>query len=77
MVVAGYGTKFPGVAVSGSHEKGCRIYGGSFGSGPSPGKTQRISLYEGGDRLGKKGGPNRRNVELSTALIVSRSGPMV
>lgn len=30
-------------------------------------------------RSGKKkgGNPNRRNVELSTALIVSRSGPMV
>lgn len=42
----------------------------------SPG-MKNVAVAKGGDRERKGGKPNRRNVELSTALIVSRSGPMV
>lgn len=42
----------------------------------SPG-MKNVAVAKGGDRERKGGDPNRRNVELSTALIVSRSGPMV
>lgn len=38
---------------------------------------KNVAVAKGGDRERKGGDPNRRNVELSTALIVSRSGPMV